>query len=163
MQALGVTHFQRYSFQFQRVYGPESSQREVFECVRPLISHALEGVNCSIIAYGQTGSGKTYTISGDHRQRGIIPRTLESLFGAIDGHRDVDFRVSLSFIEVRRPFSRLFRGSLMVFQGFCSMSWLFRGLQGGGLRPALQGLRPGSLAGGHRGPAGRRGCSTRRL
>lgn len=93
---------EEYSFRFARVFGPQATQREVFDVVaKDLVLGALDGVNCSIFAYGQTGSGKTYTICGDHKERGIIPRALNCLFEAIEGRGDgVDYSVSLSFIEV---------------------------------------------------------------
>ena len=41
-----------------------ASQREIFEtCVRPLLSHALNGENVSIFAYGPTGAGKLVSFS----------------------------------------------------------------------------------------------------
>eukprot|EP00434_Breviolum_minutum_P024244 symbB.v1.2.021407.t1/scaffold1813.1/size100325/3 len=93
---------EEYHFRFAKVFGPAATQREVFDRVaKDLVLGALDGVNCSIFAYGQTGSGKTYTICGDHKERGIIPRALHSLFEAIEGREDgVDYSVSLSFIEV---------------------------------------------------------------
>lgn len=43
------------------------------------------GYNAAIIAYGQTGTGKTYTMEGDVEGplRGIIPRSIEDIFGQI--------------------------------------------------------------------------------
>ena len=66
------------------------SQVDVYsECVRPLVLKSLQGINCTIFAYGQTGSGKTYTLGsggqslyeGGGATDGIIPRTLQDLFG----------------------------------------------------------------------------------
>lgn len=73
----------RYSFRFARVFGPQATQREVFDVVakvgaprarspelvgidlhgshgatvsmEDLVLGALDGVNCSIFAYGQWG------------------------------------------------------------------------------------------------------------
>ena len=44
---------------FDKVFGPRSDQREVFETTKPLIDAALEGYNSTIFAYGQTG-GTTF-------------------------------------------------------------------------------------------------------
>jgi kinesin family protein 3/17 len=49
----------------------------------------LKGYNSTIIAYGQTGTGKTYTMHGftfnaSSPDRGIIPRSLHSIFSHIE-------------------------------------------------------------------------------
>lgn len=62
-QNLNQTYSHEYSF--HRVFGPGSSQREVYEqvCSR-LVDSVLEGYNGTIFVYGQTGTGKTYTMEG---------------------------------------------------------------------------------------------------
>lgn len=45
------------AFEFDRVFGPESSQEAVFEDVAQLTTSALDGYNVCIFAYGQTGMG----------------------------------------------------------------------------------------------------------
>lgn len=42
----------------------------------------LDGYNSTLFAYGQTGSGKTYTLTGGdfYKDRGIVPRTLTSIY-----------------------------------------------------------------------------------
>jgi len=50
-------------FQFDRAYGGESSQEDVYsESIRPQVQQVLQGGRCSVLAYGATGSGKTYTM-----------------------------------------------------------------------------------------------------
>ena len=44
------------AFEFDRVFGPESSQAAVFEDVAQLTTSALDGYNVCIFAYGQTGA-----------------------------------------------------------------------------------------------------------
>jgi hypothetical protein len=44
------------AFEFDRVFGPESGQEEVFEDVAQLTTSALDGYNVCIFAYGQTGA-----------------------------------------------------------------------------------------------------------
>ena len=54
------------TFTFNRVFGEDVSQADVFEGsgVKGLIDSVLEGYSCTVFAYGQTGSGKTHTITG---------------------------------------------------------------------------------------------------
>lgn len=51
------------SFSFDRVYGPDSSQMEVFQDTAfPLIGDVLSGYNATVFAYGQTGTGKVRNV-----------------------------------------------------------------------------------------------------
>jgi hypothetical protein len=45
--------------------GPETTQRQVFDIVEPLLARVAEGFNISVLTYGQTGSGKTHTMFGN--------------------------------------------------------------------------------------------------
>ena len=43
-------------FSFDAVYGPNSTQSELFDhTVRPIVDEVLKGFNCTLFAYGQTG------------------------------------------------------------------------------------------------------------
>lgn len=80
------------TFTFDRVFGPDSTQPEVFKSAAlPVINQMLAGYNCTIFAYGQTGTGKTYTMIGERSPKGslsweqdpmagIIPRSMHYLF-----------------------------------------------------------------------------------
>ena len=75
------------SFEFDSVFGPESSQNAVFEGPKRLIQTAVDGYNVCIFAYGQTGSGKTFTMTGvdaDMNLMGVTPRAIEELFMIIN-------------------------------------------------------------------------------
>ena len=72
-------------FAFDEILDENASQEETFDtCARNVVLNCLDGVNGTIFAYGQTGSGKTHTITGGNdgafENRGIIPRSLETLF-----------------------------------------------------------------------------------
>lgn len=70
-----------HSFSFDRVFGPSSSQEEVFTEVSEFVQSALDGYNVCLFSYGQTGSGKTHTMqgSGNGSMRGIISRAMEQV------------------------------------------------------------------------------------
>ena len=51
------------SFEFEFVYGPESSQQLIYsDNAYSIVKSALDGYNCTIFSYGQTGTGKTFTV-----------------------------------------------------------------------------------------------------
>ncbi|XP_026193513.1 kinesin-like protein KIP3 [Cyclospora cayetanensis] len=67
----------RQEFMFDRVFGPEATQDEVyFHSARKIIPHVLAGLNGTVFAYGATGAGKTYTMQGSSEQPGIISRAI---------------------------------------------------------------------------------------
>ena len=57
------THYSEAKYDM--VFGPDSSQEDVFAFVRSGIEGSLKGYNFTLFAYGQTGSGKTYTMFGE--------------------------------------------------------------------------------------------------
>ncbi|KAK5854386.1 hypothetical protein PBY51_015459 [Eleginops maclovinus] len=72
-------------FQFTQVYGPETSQRELFQgTVKDLVKDVLEGGNSLVFTYGVTNTGKTFTFLGPDADAGILPRTLDVIFSSID-------------------------------------------------------------------------------
>ncbi|ORX71425.1 kinesin-domain-containing protein [Linderina pennispora] len=99
-----------YNFDF--VYGPETSQISVFDSsIAPLLARFVEGYNVTILAYGQTSSGKTFTMGTDAdatapEDVGIVPRALTQIFQWTNSHQTVDetgkpnIDVRVSFMEV---------------------------------------------------------------
>eukprot|EP00951_Prasinocladus_malaysianus_P011860 scaffold87930_cov41-Prasinocladus_malaysianus.AAC.1 len=58
---------QEHTFTFDRCFGPESLQSDVYDHTgRPIVQDVLEGYYGTVFAYGQTGSGKTFTMEGVH-------------------------------------------------------------------------------------------------
>ncbi|XP_028269721.1 putative LOC110439812 homolog [Parambassis ranga] len=90
-------------FQFDKVFGAEASQEDLFHDTNRLIQSAIDGYNVCIFAYGQTGSGKTYTMVGDKEQKnpGIMPRSFNAMFDIIQQNSNkFDFKVSAYMLEL---------------------------------------------------------------
>lgn len=52
------------TFTFDRAFGPESSQAEVYEALgAPLVASMLAGYNATLFAFGQTGTGKVRRVA----------------------------------------------------------------------------------------------------
>ncbi|KAM4715918.1 kinesin-like protein KIF20B isoform 2-T3 [Anableps anableps] len=74
-------------FTFTQVFGPEASQRTVFEgSVRGLVQDVLQGGNCLVFTYGVTNAGKTFTFLGPDHNSGLLPRSLSVIFNSMEGH-----------------------------------------------------------------------------
>ncbi|PVH88194.1 diatom spindle kinesin 1 [Cadophora sp. DSE1049] len=72
------------SFQFDRLYGPDSTSDQVYDDLcGPLVPWAWGGGISTLFAYGQTGSGKTFTLDALER------KAAKDLFGGLEGNRDI--------------------------------------------------------------------------
>nr|XP_022901628.1 kinesin-like protein KIF23 [Onthophagus taurus] len=79
---------------FHKVFAPGSTQKEVFETVAyPMIEDLLQGKNGLLFTYGVTGSGKTYTVSGDYKDPGLIPRAINTLFNTISNYQATKYLI----------------------------------------------------------------------
>ncbi|PRW20240.1 phragmoplast orienting kinesin-1 isoform X1 [Chlorella sorokiniana] len=97
---------------FDRVFGPEAGQEEVYAAVgAQMVENCLAGFNSSIFVYGQTGAGKTHTITGDvtrgedgalAEQCGLTLRVFRQLFDRITDEEQggVRYTVKCSYCEV---------------------------------------------------------------
>lgn len=93
------------SFTFNKVFGPNATQEEVFLDTQPLIRSVLDGYNVCIFAYGQTGSGKTYTMSGPKELTeeglGVNYRALNDLFHISEQRGDTFcYEIVVQMIEI---------------------------------------------------------------
>ncbi|XP_029691304.1 kinesin-like protein KIF20B isoform X2 [Takifugu rubripes] len=71
-------------FNFSQVYGPETTQKELFEgTVKNLVKDVLEGGNSLVFTYGATNAGKTFTFLGPDTDPGILPRSLDIIFSSV--------------------------------------------------------------------------------
>lgn len=95
----------RRVFTFDKVFGTNVTQEQIYADTQPLIRSVLDGYNVCIFAYGQTGSGKTYTMSGPdlttEETWGVNYRALRDLFGISKARMDViEYEVGVQMIEI---------------------------------------------------------------
>jgi kinesin family member C2/C3 len=92
----------KQKYEYDRVFGSNSTQEEVFESVQPLCISVLDGYNVCIFAYGQTGSGKTFTMEGYGDAIGVSPRAINELFQQINGSlaSEWTYQISMSMLEI---------------------------------------------------------------
>jgi len=88
-------------YMFTQVYGPTSTQEDVFRDTQTLMTSVLDGYNVCIFAYGQSGTGKTFTMNGSDELPGLVPRAMASIFEMV-GDRATNYQHDcfLSMIEI---------------------------------------------------------------
>uniref|UniRef100_A0A0E0JG88 Kinesin-like protein n=1 Tax=Oryza punctata TaxID=4537 RepID=A0A0E0JG88_ORYPU len=84
----------RKIFQFNKIFGPTTTQDEVYKETQSLVRSVMDGYNVCIFAYGQTGSGKTHTMCGPSgglpsQDLGISYMALNDLFKTSTSREDV--------------------------------------------------------------------------
>eukprot|EP00727_Mastigamoeba_balamuthi_P013868 m51a1_g9103 hypothetical protein (2661) ;mRNA; f:80368-91152 len=93
----GQTRYDTRKFMFSSVLGPEVGQSELFtRTVSPMILEWAKGFPTLIFAYGITKSGKTFTINGPINDPGIVPRTIDTVFRALDKARNTEQLASVA-------------------------------------------------------------------
>jgi kinesin family protein C1 len=97
--SLGTVTRKNHAFTFDRVFGPESLNQDVFEEISQLVQSALDGYNVCIFCYGQTGSGKTHTMSSAD---GMIPRATHQIYETATNLQEKGWTYTMegSFVEV---------------------------------------------------------------
>ncbi|CAG8452779.1 5095_t:CDS:2 [Acaulospora morrowiae] len=101
----------KQTYTFDRVFGPETTQKEIYDqTVQSMVEEKfMKGYNVTILAYGQTSSGKTHTMGTAHDDsfqapdaRGIIPRSMDTLFSQINStkYKNYKFSINVSFVEI---------------------------------------------------------------
>ncbi|ESQ29910.1 hypothetical protein EUTSA_v10011232mg [Eutrema salsugineum] len=96
---LKLTETKRKTYNFDRVFQPDSSQDDVFLEIEPVIKSVIDGYNACIFAYGQTGTGKTYTMEGLPKSPGIVPRAIKGLFKQVE-ESNHKFVINFSMLEI---------------------------------------------------------------
>jgi hypothetical protein len=88
-------------FAYDRVWGDDSTQEEVYEYIGvPILESAMDGFNSTIFAYGQTGSGKTWSLMGNAENPGITPSCCIGIFKLIAEEKKNNYRVRVSYLEL---------------------------------------------------------------
>eukprot|EP00891_Asterochloris_glomerata_P003861 jgi/Astpho2/3861/e_gw1.00062.13.1_t len=95
----------RKQYKFDKVFGPDSTQEQVYEDTKALIRSVLDGYNVCIFAYGQTGSGKTHTMAGTNIEhysgRGINYRALDDLFSLNEQRKgECEYQILVQLLEI---------------------------------------------------------------
>jgi kinesin family member C2/C3 len=93
-------HGRQSTFEYEKVFGPNSSQADVYNNVDELVTSVLDGFNVCIFAYGQTGSGKTHTMEGNRKQRGVNYRALARMFELSTDTTEYERELSVSMMEI---------------------------------------------------------------
>ncbi|KAI1269037.1 P-loop containing nucleoside triphosphate hydrolase protein [Xylariaceae sp. FL1019] len=82
---------------FQRVFGPNDTNQDVFDEIADIAQSAIYGKPCTVLGYGQTGCGKTHTFLAED---GIVPRYFELIFSLSQDDPDYKFEFELSAAEI---------------------------------------------------------------
>ena len=94
----------RQQFRFDNVFGSYATQQEIFDqTLKPIVADVLKGYESTVFAYGQTGTGKTFTMEGNvanKAEAGVIPRSVEAIFAALEDDRYVKHKVTVSYLEI---------------------------------------------------------------
>ncbi|XP_072267283.1 kinesin-like protein KIF20A [Pyxicephalus adspersus] len=77
-----------HKFTFTKIFGPDTTQAEFFDgTMKDLVNSFTQGQNGLVFTYGVTNAGKTFTIQGSPKDGGILPRSLDVVFGYIRGRQ----------------------------------------------------------------------------
>ncbi|CUS21879.1 LAQU0S04e02894g1_1 [Lachancea quebecensis] len=90
----------QHKFTFDRCFGAQESNSDIFSEIGQLIQSSLDGYNVCIFAYGQTGSGKTFTMLNPND--GIIPSTLNHIFMWVERLKELgwNYEITSQFVEI---------------------------------------------------------------
>ncbi|RWS16203.1 Kinesin-like protein KIF20A, partial [Dinothrombium tinctorium] len=62
-------------------FDEHTSQKQFYiSCAHPLVRKFVKGHDCLFFTYDSTSSGKSYTIRGNLKELGVIPRVIHFLF-----------------------------------------------------------------------------------
>lgn len=80
-------------YSFSKIFGPQSTQKEIFEqVVKDNLKKLPDGHSFTLLTYGASGSGKTYTLMGTVGCPGLVPRSLEYVFKLVDASQQPSYK-----------------------------------------------------------------------
>ncbi|XP_002735267.1 kinesin-like protein KIF19 [Saccoglossus kowalevskii] len=104
---------------FDYAFDAKATQEDVYQQTSFLIDGVLDGFNATVFAYGATGAGKTYTMLGQDNDPGIMARTLNDLFTAMeDTSENQVYKVTMSYLEI---YNEMIRDLLNPSSGFLDL------------------------------------------
>jgi len=85
-------------FEYDLVFGPDTSTAGIWEETWPLIDSVFEqpGMSACVMAYGQTGAGKTFTMEGCPQHPGLISLAVDRLFRRAEREEEEERRSAAS-------------------------------------------------------------------
>ncbi|KAL4110797.1 hypothetical protein PRIC1_002484 [Phytophthora ramorum] len=87
-------------YHFAKCYDESTTQRTLYQLeVSPAVNGVFAGLDTMVLACGAPGAGKTFTMEGNERSVGIIPRCIRRLFQVADALHYVCI-VSVSYTKV---------------------------------------------------------------
>jgi hypothetical protein len=95
------TKLERRQYAFTRVFGPDSTQGDVFLCAaQPLFDRFVNGDSSVLFAYGMTNAGKTHTIQGNKSTPGIMPLLVQEVLGHLHMSGSTEWDLNISMLEI---------------------------------------------------------------
>ena len=101
-----LDHTETREFEYDSVFGPSTTQEQIFEECSGMMDSCLDGYNSCVFAYGQTGAGKTWTMAGNDEAKsnwGLARRFIEYLFNEVDDQAakgQSEIRVTCEYLEI---------------------------------------------------------------
>lgn len=79
-----IKELKKKIFEFDKVLDENADQEQLYnDCVQPLLTEFFNGENVLLFAYGTTSSGKTFTMRGDAKNPGVVPRCISDIFQSV--------------------------------------------------------------------------------
>lgn len=121
------TRLKTRALDVERIFGPASSNKEIFKEVKDLIECSLRGDQVCVFCYGASGSGKTFTMGGGAPTPGLIDQTMTMVFSRAEHQKDkYKYTFELSIIEIYRDvIFDLTKSGMKVKIGIEDAQWVY--------------------------------------
>ncbi|XP_071082907.1 uncharacterized protein [Haliotis cracherodii] len=88
------------TFSYDKVFDTETTQDQIFEDTKAIVTSCVDGYNVCLMAYGQTGSGKTFTMMGPESNPGINIRAITELLKVCNERETITYTLKVSLVEI---------------------------------------------------------------